>query len=144
MKQPTVATGVFIFNEKGELLLVKSYKWGNHWVVPGGRVEVGEKIEETVRREIKEEVNLRISRIKLIQILEEIFPKEFFKKVHFVFFNYICRADKPEKLKLDGRELQEFCWVKPKEALSLNLNSPTRKTLLKILSSKSLDNPLLR
>ena len=37
--EPTV--GVFIFNQAGEILLLKSHKWPGKYVVPGGHVELG-------------------------------------------------------------------------------------------------------
>lgn len=39
--EPTV--GAFIFNQAGELLLSKSHKWPDKYVIPGGHVELGEK-----------------------------------------------------------------------------------------------------
>ena len=48
-----------ILNDKGQILLQRRAdrdKWG----VPGGCQELGERIEETVIREIKEETNLEV------------------------------------------------------------------------------------
>ena len=33
---------------------------GNRWTVPGGHIELGETVEETLKREIKEEIGLEI------------------------------------------------------------------------------------
>ena len=54
--EPTV--GVFIFNQIGELLLLKSHKWPGKYVVPGGHVELGERLADTAIREAKEETGL--------------------------------------------------------------------------------------
>ncbi|HSK65470.1 MAG TPA: NUDIX domain-containing protein [Anaerolineales bacterium] len=56
--EPTV--GVFIFNPSGELLLLKSHKWPGRYVVPGGHVELGERLEEAAVREAKEETGLDV------------------------------------------------------------------------------------
>ena len=56
--EPTV--GVFIFNQAGEILLLKSHKWPGKYVVPGGHVELGERLEEAAVREAKEETGLDI------------------------------------------------------------------------------------
>lgn len=53
------ACGCLIFNEKGQVLLQKRSDdrlWGN----PGGCMELGESIYDTVKREIKEETNLEL------------------------------------------------------------------------------------
>jgi hypothetical protein len=42
--EPTV--GAFIFNAEGKLLLLESHKWPGRYVVPGGHVELGERLEE--------------------------------------------------------------------------------------------------
>lgn len=52
--------GCLIFNQKGQVLLQQRSDdglWGN----PGGSMELGETIYETVIREVKEETNLEIN-----------------------------------------------------------------------------------
>ncbi len=52
--------GVLIFNQKGEVLLQKRSDdglWGN----PGGAMELGETIYDTIIRETKEETNLDLN-----------------------------------------------------------------------------------
>ena len=52
--------GALVVNSNGEILLVKSYKWGSKYTVPGGHIELGERSEVAVRREVKEEVGLEV------------------------------------------------------------------------------------
>ena len=77
---PEVTVGALIFNPEGKLLLVKSHKWHDQFVIPGGHVEVGEKIEDAVKREIKEETGLEIYDIKFIAFYECINNKNFYKE----------------------------------------------------------------
>lgn len=56
--EPTV--GALIFNAEGKLFLMKSHKWHDEYVIPGGHIELGETAEEALRREIKEETALDI------------------------------------------------------------------------------------
>jgi ADP-ribose pyrophosphatase YjhB (NUDIX family) len=68
MIMPThiVAAGGVVENEKGEILLVKTYNGG--WVFPGGQVEVGENVIDGVVREIKEESGINVLVEKLFAI----------------------------------------------------------------------------
>ena len=61
------ACGVIIENEKGEILLQKR-KDNGCWAIIGGAMELGETIEETIRREAKEESNLNLGRLELFQV----------------------------------------------------------------------------
>ena len=49
-KYPEIVIGVMVYNDNGEILLTKSSKWGDHWQIPGGHVELGETEIETARR----------------------------------------------------------------------------------------------
>lgn len=121
-------------NDEGEVLLVRSPKWPgvDKYTMPGGHVEIGETIEEALKREIKEEVGLEVELVKFLTLQEAIFSKEFFKPKHFIFLDYLCKSSTSD-VKVDGKELQEHMWVNPKNALKLNIDSFTRKTIKKYL-----------
>ncbi len=133
--EPTV--GALILNSEGKIFLMKSPKWrnGNLWTFPGGHIEIGEDWETALKREVKEEVGLDIEVIKLLNIQQAIFPKDFWRKRHYIFLDFVCRA-KNENVKLDGREAIEFAWIKPKEALKLKLNPYVRKNIEKYLENE--------
>ena len=133
-KYPEVSVGALILN-KGELFLVKSWKWGDRFTIPGGHVELGEKMEDAVRREVKEEVGINLSDVKFHYVQEGIYSKEFFKPKHFIFLDFICKT-KSSKCKLDKDEIQECIWVKPENALNLNIDSFTRNSIKKYLETK--------
>lgn len=63
--RPLILPGavVMIFNEKDELLLQLRSDGG--WGLPGGLMELGESLEETARREVKEETGLIIGDLNL-------------------------------------------------------------------------------
>ena len=127
--EPTV--GTFIFNKAGELLLLKSHKWPGKYVVPGGHVELGETIEEAAIREAKEETGLDIYDLMFINFQEFIYDPAFWKKRHFIFFDYSCTTDSLD-VKLND-EAQEHVWVKLDAALQLPLDSYTRTSIEKIV-----------
>ena len=56
----------------GKILLCKR-KNRSYYFFPGGHVEFGEKAEDTLKREIKEEINAEISKIEYIGTVENVF-----------------------------------------------------------------------
>lgn len=130
--EPTV--GIFIINPQGELLLLKSHKWPGRYVVPGGHVELGERIEQTVIREAKEETGLEVCDLRFLCWQEFVYDPSFWKKRHFIFFDYTCRVDLADVSLND--EAEDFLWIKPEEALELPIDTYTRVSLLEYLKIK--------
>lgn len=105
--EPTV--GALIFNAQGQLFLMRSHKWRGQWVIPGGHIELGETMEQALRREIREETGLEIRDIEFICFQEFIHDDRFWRRRHFIFFDYTCRTDSTEVVLND--EAQEYVWV---------------------------------
>ena len=127
--EPTV--GVFIFNQTGELLLLKSHKWPGKYVVPGGHVELGERIEDTVLREVKEETGLDVYDLEFILFQEFIYDPSFWKPRHFIFFDYACKTRSSEVQLND--EAEEHVWAPLETAIQLPLDAYTRRAIEKLI-----------
>jgi nucleoside triphosphatase len=127
--EPTV--GVFIFNPQGELLLLQSHKWPALYVVPGGHVELGERIEATAVREAKEETGLDIRDLHFLCWQEFIHDPSFWEERHFIFFDYACQTDTKEVHLND--EAEEYIWIEPFKALDLPIDTYTRISIGKYL-----------
>lgn len=126
---PEPIVGAFILNNEGKLFLMKSHKWSNTYVVPGGHIEVGETIEDALTREVKEETALEVTHPHFICLWEFIQEKEFHEKKHMIFLDYKVTAISKE-VKLN-EEAEEYVWVTKEEALNLPLEKYTRMTLEK-------------
>ena len=113
-------------------MLVKSYKWGNRYTVPGGHIELGELSRAAIKREVKEEVGLDVEPVKLLLVQEAIYPPDYIKHEHYIFMDYLCRTDSTN-VSLDGKEIQEHLWTSPDEALKLDLESYTRNLVMEYL-----------
>jgi 8-oxo-dGTP diphosphatase len=62
----TVTAGAVIFNDKGEVLLLKHlFRVGSGWGLPGGFLEVGEQPMDALRRELREEIGLEIDQVEV-------------------------------------------------------------------------------
>jgi nucleoside triphosphatase len=130
--EPTV--GVFIFNPSGELLLLKSHKWPGRYVVPGGHVELGERMEEAAVREAKEETGLDIYDLEFILLQEFIYDPSFWKPRHFIFFDYAGKTISTE-IRLND-EAEEYIWVRLEAAMQLPLDAYTRKAIEKLVEQR--------
>jgi len=130
-----VVGSAVIENFKGQILLTKSPRWKNKWVMPGGHIEVGESIEEGILREAKEETGLELEPIKVIHSGELIESGDFFRPAHFIFFDLLCRAES-EDVKLDAKELSEYIWVSPEEALEMDIAESYAKVVEKYIEFK--------
>ncbi len=127
--EPTV--GVFIFNAEGKLLMLQSHKWPGKYVVPGGHVELGERLEDTVRREAREETGLEVRDLRFLCWQEFVYDPAFWKPRHFLFFDYACQTDSTEVVLND--EAESFVWVEPEKALELPIDDYSRRSIQKYL-----------
>jgi phosphoglycolate phosphatase-like HAD superfamily hydrolase/ADP-ribose pyrophosphatase YjhB (NUDIX family) len=133
---PPIATvGALIFNSKKEVLMLRTHKWSNKWGIPGGKIKWGETSEAALRREIKEETNLKVNQIQFVLVQDCIRSKEFYKAAHFVLLNYTCRVIGKPVVKLN-HEAQEFRWLKIADAKKLKLNKPTKILIETICKAK--------
>ncbi len=118
---PTV--GALIFNPEGKMLLVRSHKFHDKYVVPGGHIEVGEKMTDALIREAKEETGLDVYDLEFIFFQEFIQDESFWKNMHFIFFDFACKTDSTDVVLND--EAQSYIWVTMSEALTMDVDPYT-------------------
>lgn len=131
---PELTVGATILNSEGKVLLCRSHKWDNAYVIPGGHVELGETMEEALKREVMEETGLTVYDATMLGINESIFHPTFHEKRHFVFVNFLCRTDET-KVKLND-ESENFIWADLHKIDQYHLQEFTRALLL-LLRDKS-------
>ncbi len=124
---PEPVVGAFILNPQGKLFLMKSHKWKDRYVVPGGHIELGEKIEEALQREVMEETTLTVSDPKFLCIHEFISEEGFHTKKHMLFLNFLVKT-KSTNVTLND-EAEAYIWVTIEEALKLPLEKYTKMTI---------------
>lgn len=113
-----------------KVLLVRTAKWRGLWGVPGGKVEWGERLEDALRREIREEVGLALQEVRFLLVQEALFSPEFHKPTHMLLFNYVAQGEGEVR---PGEEILEWAWLSPEAALAYPLNTFTRRLLEKYL-----------
>jgi len=86
------AGGVIIVEDKVVIIKRKTEPDSGKWTIPGGAINVGEKIRNGLRREIFEETALEVEVGNLIDIAEKIFKDNEGKIIyHYVILDYICK-----------------------------------------------------
>ncbi len=131
--EPTV--GAIIFNPDGKVLLCRSRKWDDKYVFPGGHIELGEKMEDALLREVKEETGLDVFDVQLISVQEAVYSDTFETKKHFIFIDFICKTHSYEVILND--EAQEFKWVNLKDIESYDLGGFTRRFFVELKKENS-------
>jgi len=123
------SAGAVIFRRNKEIkYLLIQYGWG-HWEFPRGLVEKGESLEETARREIKEEVGIKD--INFISGFKG-WTKFFFKlkgKNIMKIATFLLAETETKEVKL-SYEHKDYAWLNYKEALN-RLTFKNAKEILK-------------
>jgi ADP-ribose pyrophosphatase YjhB (NUDIX family) len=130
---PVVTVGAMVERADGRILLVRTHKWGGRLALPGGKIDRGEPIEHALRREILEETGLGIRDICFVVAQDSIDSPEFYRPSHMVLLNYHCRTDGFEVTLND--EAEGYLWATPTDALTLDLNAPTRSLIERWLAA---------
>lgn len=90
---PRVGVGVVTFNEHSRVLLVKRGNEPNKnlWSVPGGLVELGEKVIEAAQREALEECNVQVQPRLILDVVDLILRDEKDDvKYHYILIDYLA------------------------------------------------------
>lgn len=125
-----VATKGIVLNQHNQILIIQRAKGGRHenmWEFPGGLVEFGELPEESLAREIKEEVNLDIDILRYIYSWKWIENNE-----QVVGMSFLCRCKDDKKLKLSF-EHSNCKWVNISDILDSELDGDIKSNLRKVM-----------
>ena len=89
--RPIVGIGAIIMCDRKILLEKRKNDPGKgRWSVPGGVVELGENVTQTVIREVKEETGLDVAEPEHIDVVDQITRDENGRiKYHFVIIDYL-------------------------------------------------------
>ena len=93
--RPLVGVGAVIFRKDCVLLVQRGREpsYGK-WSLPGGLVELGESLEEAVRREVREEVGLDVCVGDLVVALDRVLrDSDGGIEFHYVLLDFLCVGD---------------------------------------------------
>jgi len=111
------SAGAVVFRkEKGKIYYLLLHYQAGHWDFPKGIIEKGEKIEETVKREVREETGIKD--IKFIEGFKE-WIKYFFKlksKNIFKIVTFFLAETQTQEVKISWEHIG-YKWLHYEEAL---------------------------
>lgn len=134
MVEVMVAVGAVIEDGRGRVLLVKHVEerggfWKGKWICPGGKLELGETIEEGIVREVREETNLEIKLTALLPPFDRVVKEGEETNLHVIYIDYLAEVVGGE-LK-PASDVGQAIWV-PKEevpAMWAELHDDTKRLL---------------
>ncbi len=104
---PAVIIG--ILNQKKDKILITKYRTGYaHSALVAGFTEFGETLEQTVEREVMEEVGLKVNNIRY-------YKSQPWALAQDILAGFFCEVDGDDKIKMDESELKYAQWVSREE-----------------------------
>ncbi|MEM2211168.1 MAG: NUDIX hydrolase [Nitrososphaerales archaeon] len=130
--QPIAAVGAIIKEGDKVLLVKRRFEPGmGKWSIPGGLVELGERVQDAVVREVKEEVGLTVKVEKLIDVVDNIIRDEEGRVMyHYIIADYLTS---PISGELKGsHEILDLKWVTKEDLKNLELTRTCKRLLMQI------------
>ena len=128
--RPYVGVGVVVFRGKDVLLAQRGKKPRLHsWSIPGGAQELGETVEDTAHREIREETGLEIELLGLVEVVNSINRDDDERVLfHYTLIDFVAEW-KGGNL-VAGDDAADARWVPIKEIDDYNLRPLTQDVIL--------------
>lgn len=132
-KEAHIVTSVVavIVNSDNQVLLTRRCvpPFQGEWVMPGGKIDLGEPIAQALMREVREEVGLEVEVGRLIDVFEHVTPGD--DNYHFIIIYYLCTPLYCDVVH-NRDEVAEALWVGRDELASYKIPAGARFILGKI------------
>jgi ADP-ribose pyrophosphatase YjhB (NUDIX family) len=125
-----VGVGGVIFDGASVLLAKRGQEPAKGtWSLPGGAVELGEKVIDALKREIREEIGIEIQVGGLIRVLDRIIQDEERRiRYHYVIVDYWGWKTSGEPK--PGSDTSDICFVPLEEIQKKDIHREVQETIL--------------
>jgi 8-oxo-dGTP diphosphatase len=132
-ERPIVGVGAVIVNGDRALIVRRATEpLKGQWSIPGGMLELGEKLREGLAREVREETALDVEVGEVLDVFDSIFPDADGRtQYHYVLIDYRCTVSKGEAKA--GSDVSEVRWVTSEELEGLGMKEVTVGVIRKAL-----------
>lgn len=92
---PIAGVGAVVLDDAQRVLLVRRGQEPllGEWSLPGGVLELGERLEDAIRREVAEETGLLVEPVEIVAVFDHIARAEDERvRFHYVLVDYRCRV----------------------------------------------------
>ena len=130
-EHPIIGVGAVIV-DGGRVLLVRraTEPLKGEWSVPGGMLELGEKLRDGVRREVLEETGLIVEPGEVLDVFDSIFTDDEGRtEYHYVLIDYLCRPISGEAKA--GTDVSDVRWVSESELPAMGLRDSIEQVVRK-------------
>ena len=130
-ERPIIGVGAVIIREDRVLLVRRATEpLKGEWSVPGGVLELGEKLRDGIRREVLEETGLEVEPGDVLDVFDSIFRDEQGRtQYHYVLIDYRCRLLLGEAKA--GSDVSEVRWVQEVELAAMRLRDSIEQVVRK-------------
>lgn len=129
----SLGAGGLVQNLLGEILVIRE-RGASTYKLPGGHIELGEKIEDAVIREVLEETGIETTFDSVLGMAST-HPYRFGKSNIYIVCKLVPLTTDVNVL--DTQEIEDAKWVFPQDYLADSNNSPFNKYLVKSLVNAS-------
>ena len=130
-KDLRVRVGGIIIENNRLLLIAHKKDHDIYWLVPGGGVEFGESLDEALRREFIEELNIRIQTHSLAMVFDSIEPSG---KRHIVNICFYCSCESGNIQIGEEKRLHDYAFYSLEELKRVPMYPPINRDLQAILN----------
>lgn len=137
-ERPVIGVGGVIV-DGGRTVLIRrgTEPLRGEWSIPGGTIEIGETLEDAVRRELREETGLAVRVLELIELFDRIYMENAASsaqdkkkpRYHYVIADYLCELMGGEPRA--GSDVTDLAFAREDELAKFRLTEKATSVLKK-------------